>query len=84
MFLTVPVLSKGYREKEFHEIEINNELDWRKDHFKSLLVNYKKAPFFSKYADFFEDTYKKEWKYFGEVFVLRTASLNASMMSDVV
>ncbi|MDO8633062.1 MAG: WbqC family protein [Candidatus Wildermuthbacteria bacterium] len=67
LFLTVPVLSKGYREKEFHEIEINNELDWRKDHFKSLLVNYKKAPFFSTYADFFEDTYKKEWRYFGEL-----------------
>ncbi len=66
-FLTVPVLTKGYREKKFYEIEINNALDWRKDHFKSLYLNYKKAPYFEKYIPFFEDLYGKEWKYFTEL-----------------
>lgn len=65
--LTVPVLSKGHLEKKLHEMEINNALDWRKDHFKSLYVNYKKAPFFSTYAEFLEDTYKKDWQYFGDL-----------------
>lgn len=63
MWLTVPVLTQGYREKSIRKIEINNSIDWRKKHWKSIFLNYKKAPFFNKYADFFEDTYKKEWQY---------------------
>lgn len=66
-FLTVPVLTKGYMEKKFYEIEINNDVHWRKDHFKTLYLNYKKAPFFSAYSDFFEDLYKKDWRYFTQL-----------------
>jgi len=60
-WLTVPVLTAGHREKPIREIEINNTVNWRDKHWKSLLYNYKKAPFFSKYSDFFEDLYKREW-----------------------
>lgn len=67
VWLTVPVLAKGYREKKIWQIEINNSIDWRKKHFKSMYLNYKKAPFFSRYADFFEDVYKKDWKYLVEL-----------------
>jgi hypothetical protein len=63
IWLTVPVLTKGYREKPIRLIEINNSLDWRKKHWKSIYLNYKKAPFFNRYAGFFEDVYKKEWRY---------------------
>ena len=63
IWLTVPVLTTGYREKKIREIEIDNSSNWRRKHWKSIYLNYKKAPFFSKYADFFEDVYKKEWKY---------------------
>jgi len=67
IWLTVPVLTKGYREKKIKDIEINNSVDWRKKHWKSIWLNYKKAPYFDKYADFFEDTYKKDWKYLAEL-----------------
>ena len=30
-WLTVPVFKKGHREKKTSEIEINNELDWKKN-----------------------------------------------------
>lgn len=60
-WLTVPVLTTGYRDRKINEIEINNSVDWRKKHWKSIYLNYKKAPYFSKYAGFFEETYKKEW-----------------------
>lgn len=63
VWLTVPVLSKGYREKKIREIEINNSVDWQKKHWRSIHLNYKKAPFFEKYASFFEEVYKKEWQY---------------------
>ncbi len=63
LWITVPVLSEGYRDKKIWQIEINNSIDWRKKHWKSIYLAYKKAPFFGRYADFFEDVYKKEWKY---------------------
>ncbi len=63
IWLTVPVKSKGYRDKKIREIEIDNSQNWKSKHFKSIYLNYKKAPFFAKYSDFFEDTYKKEWRY---------------------
>ncbi|MBO0584706.1 hypothetical protein EXQ36_10085 [Clostridium botulinum] len=32
-----------------------------------MYTSYKKAPYFSKYADFFEELYKKEWYYLVEL-----------------
>ncbi len=43
IWLTVPVLRKGYRETVTSEIEINNDTDWKRKHLKSILINYKKA-----------------------------------------
>ncbi|MBI2552443.1 WbqC family protein [Candidatus Uhrbacteria bacterium] len=66
-FLTVPLLTHGYREKQLWQMEIDNSTDWRSKHFRSLMVSYKHAPFWSSYADFFEDVYKRDWKYFSEL-----------------
>jgi len=60
-WLTVPVHKKGYVEKQINAIEIDNEYDWRKKHWSTLLGYYKKTPHFARYADFFEDTYRREW-----------------------
>lgn len=67
IWLTIPVQAKGYRDKKIREIRIDNSQDWRKKHFKSIYLNYKKAPYFNKYADFFEDVYKKDWKYLTDI-----------------
>lgn len=67
LWLTVPVLTTGYREKQIREIEINNSLDWRRKHWRSICMNYQKAPFFGKYADFFENTYKQDWRYLSDL-----------------
>jgi len=63
IWLTVPVLNKGYLDKKIREIEINNSLNWRDKHWKSIYLSYKKAPYFNLYSDFFEDVYKKDWLY---------------------
>jgi hypothetical protein len=42
IWLTVPVLRKGYRELKTSEIKINNSIDWQKKHFRSISLNYKK------------------------------------------
>lgn len=63
IWLTVPVLRKGYRTKKIREIKINNDLPWRRKHWNSIFLSYKKTAYFKKYADFFEDLYNKEWVY---------------------
>ena len=61
VMLTVPVLTKGHREKVIADMEINNSLPWRRKHWSSIILNYNKAPFFKKYCDYFEDVYKRDW-----------------------
>jgi hypothetical protein len=44
MWLTVPVLYK-YPE-QIDEVKINEGIDWRKKHLRTLAINYQKAPYF--------------------------------------
>ncbi len=62
IWLTVPVLRKGYLERTISDIEINNALPWGRKHWRSLNVAYAKAPYFKRYSDFFEDTYHQRWE----------------------
>ena len=67
IWLTVPVLRKGYRDLKASEIEINNSIDWQKKHLRSISLNYKKSPYFENYIPFFEDVYSRKWKFLGEL-----------------
>ncbi len=67
IWLTVPVLRKGYRDMKTSQIEINNDVDWKRKHLKSILLNYKKAPYFERYSKFFEETYSKNWRYLDDL-----------------
>ena len=67
IWLTVPVLRKGYRDLKTSEIEINNSIDWQKKHLRSISLNYKKSPYFENYIPFFEDVYSRKWKFLGEL-----------------
>jgi hypothetical protein len=62
IWLTVPVLRKGYLEKTIRDIEINNALPWGRKHWRSLNFAYAKSPHFKRYSDFFEDTYHQRWE----------------------
>lgn len=67
IWLTVPVLTKGHLEKKISEMEINNIQPWRRKHWRSLLANYHGAPYFKRYSDFFEDVYRREWRFLTEL-----------------
>ena len=67
IFLTVPVLRKGYREKKTSELEINNNINWQEKHLKSIQINYKKSLFFDTYIQFFEEVYSKKWQYLADL-----------------
>ena len=60
-WLTVPVLTSGHLDKTIREMQINSNTKWRKKHWKTIEINYRKAPFFEQYRDYFEALYKKKW-----------------------
>ncbi len=62
-WLTVPILMTDHINKTTKEMEIDNKSNWKEKHWKSIYLNYKKAPYFHLYSDFFQDIYKKEWNY---------------------
>ena len=61
MWLTVPVLTKDKYTQSILDTKINNEVPWQRKHWRSIYLNYHKAPYFDKYGGFFEELYKKEW-----------------------
>ncbi|TNJ09472.1 hypothetical protein CF115_06115 [Aeromonas veronii] len=46
-WLTVPVKQKGHLQKKLSSIEIDNTVDWRKKHLKSIYNNYLSCPGFN-------------------------------------
>jgi hypothetical protein len=53
----VPVFSKGHFDKNISDIEINNNEDWAKRHYKAIALSYARAPYWKQYKNFFEDLY---------------------------
>jgi len=62
IWLTVPVLSKSKFNQNINEVKINNSIDWKKKHWKSICLNYNKASYFKKYSDFFETVYSLRYE----------------------
>ena len=67
IWLTVPVLTKGHREKPIREIEINNREPWRRKHWNSISMNYSKAAFFAQYEELVRSVYQREWQWLWEL-----------------
>lgn len=60
MWLTVPVKDRSSL-KKINEIEINNDIDWRRNHWKSIQAFYGKAPGFPVYERVFDGLYARPW-----------------------
>lgn len=58
-WLTIPVEVKG---KYFQKINETNVADkkWGEKHWKTILANYSKSPYFKEYKDVFENLYRNE------------------------
>lgn len=63
LWLTVPVNKKGKGLQKINNVTINNEHNWGRKHFLSLVHAYKKAPYFDDHIGFLENVYKKEWQW---------------------
>ncbi len=60
-WLTVPVMH-NFGQK-ISEVRINNQTNWRQKHFKSIVLNYCKAPFLDEFMDLLNSLYTQEWEY---------------------
>ena len=61
-WLTVGVLTKGHYAQAISEVEVNNSVDWRKTHWRTISQNYSKTPHFKEYESLFEAVYDREWR----------------------
>jgi len=66
-WLSVPVKVKGKYFQKISETEIQNEKDWRKEHLKTLELNYKKAKNFNYLFPEIKKILEKDWQYLSEL-----------------
>jgi hypothetical protein len=60
-WLTVPVITKGRFGQTIRDVEIRNDLPWRRKHWRAIEVAYRGAPHFARYAPALLDVYEREW-----------------------
>jgi hypothetical protein len=65
--LTVPVFTRGHLNRKISEIEVQNNLPWRRKHWRSIEANYRDAKYFSRYSTFVEELYKSNWSHIAEL-----------------
>jgi len=68
LWLTVPVLTKGKREQLIYEAMIDTSVDWQSKHYKTLTLNYAKAPYIKEYTGLLHDFYlNRQWENLSEM-----------------
>ena len=55
-WLSIPVSVKGKYYQKINETEVNN-LNWAKNHWNLIKINYKNSPYFNTYSPLFEELY---------------------------
>jgi|Deesub1362A_J573_1020465.scaffolds.fasta_scaffold00522_19 hypothetical protein len=67
IWLTVPVESRGAREKLIKDVEIDNTQKWQERHLKSLESFYKRAKYFDEVMALIADLFKKTYRFLIDV-----------------
>lgn len=63
-WLTVPVVTKGqFGNLAIDQLQIQNAQPWGRKHWSTIRQTYLKSAHFKTHADFFEDTYQREWSH---------------------
>ncbi|HOT82648.1 MAG TPA: WbqC family protein [Hyphomicrobiales bacterium] len=66
-WLTLPVESKGHREKQLRDIMIDNRSNWQRKHWATIAQNYSRAPYMEGLSAWLSPFYEKQWIYLGEL-----------------
>jgi hypothetical protein len=58
--LSIPIEGGRNQHRTFSEIVISNDMDWRKNHWRSLETMYRKSPYFEYYAKELKQFYDQD------------------------
>ena len=67
IYLTIPCLKKGYREKKNRDIKIDNSSKWQKQQKARIREIYKYSPYFSEVMEKISFIFEKEYEYLIDV-----------------
>ena len=67
MWLSVPVLTSGRFTQPISEARIDDRVPWRRKHWRSLDLAYRRYPHFADHAAFFEGLYARPWERLAEL-----------------
>ena len=76
IWLTVPVITKKQYFQSIMEVQIDNTRNWRKKHSDTIHLNYRNAPFFNKYKEFWSSVYEHEWKLLVDLDIFLTVEIS--------
>ena len=66
-YLTVCFIKKGYMQKSFREVELNDEINWQKDHINFIKDNYRKSEFYDEIWPYVLPILEKKYRYLSDV-----------------
>jgi hypothetical protein len=73
-WLTVPV-NRDTMKGNINDVLIANEKPWGAHHWSVLEMEYRDAPFFNQYADFFKDAYSRQWEKLSDLDIFLTQEI---------
>jgi hypothetical protein len=60
----VPVRTKGrFGQLAINQVQIDDGRSWKRKHWRTLEQSYAKAPYFDRYASYWEQLYAREWSW---------------------
>ncbi|MBM3137707.1 MAG: WbqC family protein [Chloroflexi bacterium] len=76
-WLSIPVKTKGSvtGSTPIHQIPIAWDKPWNEHHWRGIQYSYKKAPFFTKYTDYFEEIYSRHPAYLADFTIATTIEI---------
>jgi len=88
-WLTIPIKSKNrYSGIPIKDLEINNESDWKTNHWKSIQGSYAKSNFFHNYSKYIEQIYNQEYIFLKDIneklteLLLKNFSINTPLIKS--
>ena len=61
IWLTIPVKNAGNYKSKINEMQIDNSINWKRKHLKTISLNYKSTPYFEQYFEEFEKLLTQDW-----------------------
>jgi hypothetical protein len=69
LHLSIPIVGGRDQKTPMNAIRIAYDSPWRTQHFKAIMINYKRAPFFDYYVDSLEQLYSIEHVFLNDFLV---------------